>query len=489
MMDSNLKSKAITSIFWKFLERIGAQLVSLIVSIIIARILNPSDYSVVSLITIFFTFANVLISGGLNTALIQKKDTDATDYSTVLIISVIISLVIYTILFFIAPIVAKFYKIESITLIMRVMGLILPVTAVKSIWCAYISSTLQFKKFFFATLGGTIVSAIVGITLAIKGAGAWALVAQQMTNTIIDTIILILTTKIKIIFKISFRKLKVLFGYGWKILASSLIGVFYTSIIPLTIGIKYSDADLSFYTKGNSFPSLISSTTTNTLSAVLFPTLSKFQDDKEVLLRYTRLFIKLSSFIVFPMMLGFFAVSNNFVLIVLTEKWMEAVPYIKIFCVAYMFEMIHIGNCETIKAMGRSDIYLIIEIIKKIGYFITIALFLIFTNTPQQLAVAFCICTTIALIVNSIPNQKLLGYKLKYQIIDLLPNLITAIAMCICVILIGKLKINIYLSFVIQVFSGIIIYLALNFLIKNDSLMYLFNFIKERFKTKNEKSY
>lgn len=488
-MDSNLKSKAITSIFWKFFERIGAQLVSLIVSIIIARILNPSDYSVVSLITIFFTFANVLISGGLNTALIQKKDTDATDYSSVLIISVIISWVIYAVLFFIAPIVAKFYKIESITLIMRVMGLILPVTAVKSIWCAYISSTLQFKKFFFATLGGTIVSAIVGIMLAIKGAGAWALVAQQMTNTIIDTIILILTTKIKIIFKISFRKLKVLFGYGWKILASSLIGVFYTSIIPLTIGIKYSDADLSFYTKGNSFPSLISSTTTNTLSAVLFPTLSKFQDDKEVLLRYTRLFIKLSSFIVFPMMLGFFAVSNNFVLIVLTEKWMEAVPYIKIFCVAYMFEMIHIGNCETIKAMGRSDIYLIIEIIKKIGYFITIALFLIFTNTPQQLAMAFCICTTIALIVNSIPNQKLLGYKLKYQIIDLLPNLITAIAMCICVILIGKLKINIYLSFVIQVFSGIIIYLALNFLIKNDSLMYLLNFIKERFKTKNEKSY
>ena len=486
-MDNNLKSKAISGVFWKFLERIGAQLVSLVVSIIIARILDPSDYSVVSLITIFFSFANVLISGGLNTALIQKKDTDINDYSSVLIISVIISLIIYLILFFMAPIIANFYNIKSITLIMRIMGLILPLTAVKSIWCAYISATLQFKKFFFATLGGTIVSAIVGITLAIKGAGAWALVIQQMTNTVIDTIILICTTKIKIVLKISFKKLKTLFGYGWKILVSSLIGTIYTSIVPLTIGIKYTDKDLSFYTKGNSFPSLISTTTTNTLSAVLFPTLSQFQDNKAALLKYTRLFIKISSFIVFPMMLGFFAVSKNFVLIILTEKWIEAVPYIKIFCIAYMFEMIHVGNCETIKAMGRSDVYLIIEIIKKIGYLVTIGLFLIFTNTPQQLAMAFCVCTTIALIVNSIPNQKLLDYKIKYQVIDLLPNLITATIMCICVILIGQLKINIYLLFIIQIVSGIIVYLGLNILIKNDSLMYLINFIKERIKKRHEK--
>lgn len=481
-MSNDLKIKTASGILWKLFERIGAQLVSLIVSIIIARILTPSDYSVVSLVTIFFTFANVLISGGLNTALIQKKDADMEDYSSVLIVSVAFSLVIYLILFITAPYIANAYNVESITVIIRVMGLALPITAVKSIWCAYISSTLQFKKFFFATLGGTIASAVVGILLAIKGVGPWALVAQQMTNTIIDTIILILTTRLKLMFRISWQKLKVLIKYGWKILFSSLIGTTYNSIVPLAIGLKYTNQDLSFYTKGNSFPSLISTTTTNTLSAVLFPTLAKFQDDKEKLLKYTRLFIRLASFIAFPMMLGFFAVADKFVLVILTEKWIDAVPYIKIFCIAYMFEMIHVGNCETIKAMGRSDIYLVMEIIKKVGYFLTIGLFLIFTNTPQQLALAFWVCTCIALIVNSIPNQILLGYKFKYQLLDILPNLVTSIIMCVIVSFIGKLNLNIYILLLLQVLTGIVVYLLLNIIIKNSSLLYIVNFIKERFK-------
>lgn len=481
-MSNDLKIKTASGILWKLFERIGAQLVSLIVSIIIARILTPSDYSVVSLVTIFFTFANVLISGGLNTALIQKKDADMEDYSSVLIVSVAFSLVIYLILFITAPYIANAYNVESITVIIRVMGLALPITAVKSIWCAYISSTLQFKKFFFATLGGTIASAVVGILLAIKGVGPWALVAQQMTNTIIDTIILILTTRLKLMFRISWQKLKVLIKYGWKILFSSLIGTTYNSIVPLAIGLKYTNQDLSFYTKGNSFPSLISTTTTNTLSAVLFPTLAKFQDDKEKLLKYTRLFIRLASFIAFPMMLGFFAVADKFVLVILTEKWIDAVPYIKIFCIAYMFEMIHVGNCETIKAMGRSDIYLVMEIIKKVGYFLTIGLFLIFTNTPQQLALAFWACTCIALIVNSIPNQILLGYKFKYQLLDILPNLVTSIIMCVIVSFIGKLNLNIYILLLLQVLTGIVVYLLLNIIIKNSSLLYIVNFIKERFK-------
>lgn len=487
MEDSELKSKTISGIFWKLLERIGAQVVSLIVSIIIARILLPSDYSVVSLITIFFTFANVLISGGLNTALIQKQDADAEDYSSVLIVSVVISIILYIIFFFTAPYIAKVYKADSLILIIRIMGLTLPITAVKSIWCAYISATLQFKKFFFATLGGTIFSAIVGIVLALKGAGPWALIAQQMTNTVIDTIILIFTTKLKLKFHISWIKLKSLLKYGWKILLSSLIGTAYNALVPLAIGIKYTDEDLSFYAKGNSFPSLISSTTTNTLSAVLFSTLSKFQDDKVALLKYTRQFIRLTSFIAFPMMLGLLAVSENFVIVVLTEKWLNAVPYIKIFCIAYMFEMVHVGNCETIKAIGRSDVYLVMEIIKKIGYFISIILFLFFTNSPQQLALAFWVCTTIALIVNSIPNRKLLGYKWKYQLLDLLPNLITAVIMCFCVHMIGKLQINVYLLLFIQVFAGVLIYFSLNVLIKNQNLYYILSYFKER-KHKHEKN-
>ena len=400
MLDESIKSKALTSVVWKYLERVGAQLVSLVVSIIIARILTPSDYSVVSLVTIFFAFANVFISGGLNTALIQKKDADAEDYSAVLYVSVILAVFVYLILFFCAPLLADIYKQQGLILIIRIMGISLPITAVKSIWCAYISASLQFKKFFFATIGGTIVSGIVGVVLAFKGAGAWALVAQQMTNTAIDTFILVLTTRINIVLKLSFTRLKVLFKYGWKILVSSTIGTTYSQMVPLIIGVKYSDADLSYYTKGRSFPDLLTTASTNTLAAVMFPTMAKFQDDKEKLLRYTRLFVKVSSFIAFPLMLGFFAVADNFVLVVLTEKWMPAATYIKIFCLSSMFEMVHVGNCETIKAMGKSGTYLIMEIIKKSGYFLTIGLFLFFTNTPENLSIAFIVCTIIALIEN-----------------------------------------------------------------------------------------
>ena len=478
-MEDSIKAKALSSAIWKFMERMGAQLVSLVVSIIIARILTPDDYSVVSLVSIFFAFANVFISGGLNTALIQKKDADSEDYSTILFFSLGISLVIYAVLFAFAPVIANLYHKNILVVVIRVMGLSLPVTAVKSIWCAYISSNLQFKKFFFSTLGGTIFSAVIGITLALNGAGVWALVAQQMSNTFIDTFILICTTRIHLTIKFSISKFKTLFSYGWKIFASSIIGTIYTQIIPLIIGVKYTTSDLSFYSKGKSFPELISTTSTNTQSAVMFPTMAKFQDDRNKLLQLTRLYIRISSFIAFPLMLGFFAIAENFVRLVLTDKWVPAVPYIQIFCLANMFDMIHIGNCETIKAMGRSDIYLAMEIIKKTCYFATIFDFLLLSKSPEGLALAFICCTCIALIVNSIPNRKLLGYSYRKQIEDLLPNLITSVIMSFIVHLVGLIPINLLWKLVLQVAVGMLVYVLENAVINSPNLKYLIEMMKE----------
>ncbi len=485
MANSDIRIKTISGVIWKFSERVGAQLVSLIVSVILARLLSPSDYSVVSVVTIYFTFANVLITGGLNTALIQKKDPDAEDYSTVLHVSTLLSAVIYLILFFTAPYIARLYRNDSLVLIIRVMGLSLPITAVKSIWCAYISSNLLFKKFFFATLGGTVASAIVGITLALNGAGAWALVAQQMTNTVTDTVILTVSTRIRIIPRISLKKFRRLFGYGWKVLLSSVIGTIYSELVPMIIGIKYTDNDLSFYTKGRSFPVLISTTTTNTFSSVLFPSLSKYQNDKERLLAYTRRFIRLSAFVTFPLMLGLSAVSDTFIKVVLTDKWLSASPYIKIFAIACMFDVIHVGNCETVKAMGRSDIYLIMELIKKSGYFITIAVFLFFTNTPQTLALAFLVCSLIAIIVNSVPNRRLINYTVKNQLYDLLPSLLCAAVMYLCVIAVGKLELNDMLSLILQIAVGGTVYVLLNLLIRNESMIYIINLFSKRVKHEN----
>lgn len=487
MNSDNLKKKAFSGMIWKFLERICAQMVSLIVSIILARILMPNDYSVVSIVTIFFAFCNVFISGGLNTALIQKKDADAEDYSTVLHTSMLIALILYIIMFFSAPAIANLYDKQILVPVIRIMSLTFFINAFKSILSAYTSSNLQFRKFFFSTIIGTVVSAFVGIYMAVNGYGVWALVAQQITNSFLDTLILYFSTKYKILFKFSFKKLKSLFNYGWKIFVSSIISVIYDQINPLIVGIKYTANDLAYYNKGQNYPGLINSTISDTLQSVLFPIMSKVQDDKEVVLNVTRKYIKTASYIIFPMMIGLFSVSDVFVEVVLTEKWLPIVPYIQIFCFSYMLNIIQVGNLQAIKAIGRSDITLILEIVKKSFYFIIIVIFVFISKSPIVLALSSVVCTIFATLVNTYPNRKLLGYKYRYQLNDLLPNLIISILMGISVYFVKYIEMSKVLLLLLQVFIGIFVYILLSIITKNENLYYLIDYVKLYFRKSGAK--
>lgn len=487
MNSDNLKKKAFSGMIWKFLERICAQMVSLIVSIILARILMPNDYSVVSIVTIFFAFCNVFISGGLNTALIQKKDADAEDYSTVLHTSMLIALILYIIMFFSAPAIANLYDKQILVPVIRIMSLTFFINAFKSILSAYTSSNLQFRKFFFSTIIGTVVSAFVGIYMAVNGHGVWALVAQQMTNSFLDTLILYFSTKYKILFKFSFKKLKSLFNYGWKIFVSSIISVIYDQINPLIVGVKYTANDLAYYNKGQNYPGLINSTISDTLQSVLFPIMSKVQDDKEVVLNVTRKYIKTASYIIFPMMIGLFSVSDVFVEVVLTEKWLPIVPYIQIFCFSYMLNIIQVGNLQAIKAIGRSDITLILEIVKKSFYFIIIVIFVFISKSPIVLALSSVVCTIFATLVNTYPNRKLLGYKYRYQLNDLLPNLIISILMGISVYFVKYIEMSKVLLLLLQVFIGIFVYILLSIITKNENLYYLIDYVKLYFRKSGAK--
>lgn len=484
----NLKNKSIFATMWKFLERFAAKAVSLIVTIVLARLLTPDDYSVVGIVSIFFVFANIFISGGFNTALIQKKQVDIIDYSSVLFLNMFIASIMYAIIFFAAPVIAKLYNQEILIPVFRIMGLTLFINAFKSILCAHVSRSLQFKKFFLATIGGTIVSAIVGIAMAMKGFGPWALVAQQMINSFIDTVILFFTTKFRVVLKISFKKLGILFKYGWKIFVASIISTIYDEVNPLVIGLKYSGADLSFYTKGRSFPHLINSTLGDTFSAVLFPVMSKVQDDKAALLQCTRRFMKVSSFVIFPAMVGFAMVADNFISVLLTDKWAPASIYIQIFCMVFMLNIIQKGNLEVIRASGRSDLLLLMEIIKKSLYFVVIVLFLIFTNTPQMLAVACFINTLIATVVNTFPNRSIIGYSYRNQIADLLPNFISAILMGIVVYFIGLINMNKGLLLVCQILIGAIFYILINIITKNKTLKYYIDTVKSLLRRKTNEA-
>lgn len=480
--NDELKKSAFSGVVWKLSERVCAQLVSMIVSIVLARILLPEDYSLVSIVTIFFTFCNVFISGGLNTALIQKKNADQLDYSTVLYMTLAVAAVLYGLMFFCAPLIAQLYGKAQLTPIIRVMALTFFINAFKSVLSAYTSSNLQFKKFFFSTIIGTVISAFVGIAMALNGFGAWALVAQEMTNSLIDTIFLFFTTRLKLTFSFSFERLKSLFRYGWKVFVSSIVTVVYDQINPLIVGLKFTTADLAYYSKGSSFPGLINSTISDTIASVLFPVMSKVQDNKEDVLNITRRYVKVSSYIMFPVMIGFFAVAESFIQVLLTEKWLPAVPYVRIFAISYMFNLISAGNLQALRAIGRSDITLIMEILKKSIYFVIVAAFVLFSDSPVMLAFSTVLCTVVALLINTFPNRKLIGYSYRYQLTDILPNLIIAAAMGGIVLLIGKISMPAILVLLVQVLAGVAVYVGLSIITRNENFAYLLDFIKQTLK-------
>ena len=488
MMDeidsSKLKNKTLSGVLWKGLERVAAQLVSAIVSIVLARILIPDDYSVVSVVTIFFSFCNIFISGGLNTSLIQKKNADSLDYSTILFANLTMAIILYTAMFLCAPLIANLFQKPLLIPIIRVMSISFFVNGYKAVVSAKITSDLEFKKFFWSTIVGTVISAAIGIYMALKDFGPWALVAQQMSNSFVDALILTFTSRIKILPKFSWVRFKTLFRFGGRIMASALINEIYNQTKPLIVGIRFSTTDLAYYNKGKTYPNLITSTGNETLSLSLFPTMSKVQDDKEKILLMTRRFMQLSSFVVFPMMLGLLAVSESFVRVVLTDKWLSIVPYLMIFCVSDMLKPIQTGNLQAIRAIGRSDVFLKLEIIKKSSYLVIILLFVLLTDSPILLAASGIITSLLASIINTYPNKKLIGYGYLKQLQDLGLNFLTAAAMSVVVYFMNYIPLNMYLLLFLQVIAGFVFYIGLNWLIRNKSLYYLIDTIKGFFNTK-----
>lgn len=480
--NDNLKRSAFSSMIWKFAERVCARLVSLAVSIVLARMLMPDDYSVVGIVAIFFAFCDVFVSGGLNAALIQKKDAAIEDYSTVLYMNLMVALTLYLLMFFCAPMIAALYEKPQLVALIRVMGLTFFANGLKSVLSAYISSSLDFRKFFLSTIVGTVLSAAVGIFMAYKGMGAWALVGQQMTNTIVDTMILYWSTRMRIVRVFSVERIRSLFGYGWKIMLSSVVSVAYDQISPLIVGLRFTPADLAYYNKGKSFPGLINDTVSDTLAAVLFPVMSKVQDNKEDVLNITRRYVKTASYVIFPLMAGMFAVSENFVRFLLTDKWLMATPYIQIFAVSYMFNLIQVGNLQAIKAIGRSDITLVMEVLKKSIYFAIIAGFVFFANNPELFAFSSICCTAVATLINTAPNRKLLNYSYRWQIADILPNLLMSVVMGAAVMWLGTLPCAAGLLLLLQIAAGVLIYLALSILTRNESFRYLLQFILQTLK-------
>lgn len=483
MKEKNLKGEILSGLFWKFGERISAQLVSLVVSIVLARLLTPNDYGAVALIMVFITIANVFVSNGFGNALIQKKEADNLDFSSVFYINILMSIGVYLVLYFIAPYIATFYCLPILKPTLRVLGLRIIVAAINSIQHAYVSRNMLFKRFFLSTLFGTVISGIVGIILAYKGYGVWALVAQYLTNTCTDTIVLWITVKWRPIFRCSWNRAKKLLSFGWKLLCSGLLDTGYSQLRNLLIGKIYTSSDLAFYNQGDKYPQVLVVNVNSSIGSVLFPALSQYQDDKEKVKNMTRTAIQVSSYVMWPLMIGLAVISEPLVRILLTVKWLPCVPYMRIFCISYGFWPIHTSNLQAINAMGRSDLFLRLEIIKKvIGL---LALFISMQISPLAVAFSLVITGMISTFINSSPNRKLLGYSYKEQLSDLFPPFCLAIIMAGIIYPIKFLKFSDGLSIFIQIILGAVIYCIGSMLTKQKGFMFVKNFwISKRRKEK-----
>ncbi len=466
------------------MERGGTQGIQFIVQIILARLLLPEDYGLIAIVTIFILLANVFVQSGFNTALIQKKDADDLDFSSVFYLSVFVAGLLYVILFVTSPLIANFYREPQLIPILRILAITLFFGAFNSIQNAYIAKNMMFKKLFFSSLGAILISGTAGVVAAYMGYGVWALVIQQLSNQFMITVILWFTIKWRPQLLFSFKRLKVLFSYGSKLLASALIDTFYINIRTLIIGRIHTPGVLGFYNRGEQFPQLIVSNIDGSIQSVMLPTLSAYQDDKVRVKDMVRRGIVTSSFVMLPMMVGLAVVAEPVVKILLTDKWLPSVPFLQIFCASYALMPIHTANLQAINALGRSDIFLKLEIIKKVIGIIILGVsipFGIYAMTWGAL-----LSNVISTFINAYPNQRLLNYSYLEQWKDIMPSVLISLVMGGVVYSFNYLTVSVGLILMLQIIIGGVVYLGLAKAFKVESLDYLIVTIKDVLKSRRK---
>lgn len=474
--NSNLKNSTISGIFWTFSERILAQVVSFVVSIILARLLLPKEYGIIAIVTVIISICNVFVTSGFATSLIQKKDADDIDFSSVFYFGLIFAGVLYAGIYFLAPLIASVYEYDLLTSVIRVMSLTLIISSVKSVQHSYVTRAMQFRKFFWSTLSGTLLSAVVGIVMAYLGFGVWALVAQYLTNNLIDTLVLWITVKWRPKLVFSFNRLKRLLSFGWKVLITSLLMTVYQDLRTMIIGAVYSSEDLAYYQKGQQFPNLIVTNVNTAISSTLLPVMSKLQADMVAIRNTIRRFLKTASYILIPTMVGLAVVAEPLVRLLLTEKWLPCVPYLRLMCVSAAFLPLQVANTQAVLAVGRSDISLKTEMIKR-GFNIVILL-ITFKISVLALVIGEVISTFVSLIVNTVVSKKLFGYGTFAQLKDIFSCIALSLIMGAAIWPLTLLGIPDILTIVLQVILGATVYIVFSVIFKLDSFVYILNTAK-----------
>lgn len=455
---SSLKDKTVKGVIWSAIDRFSAQGIQFVFSILIARLLVPEDYGVIAMLGIFMAVSQTFIDSGFGTALIRKIDRTETDFSTVFYFNIVVAAVFYLILFFSAPAIARFYETPLLESVTKVVALNLIISSLSGIHNAKLSIDIDFKSRAKISILTTLLTGAVGLWMAYAGYGVWALVVQNLCSSVLRTVMLwiIVKWRPKLIF--SWKSFKELFSFGSKLLASGLLDTVYNNLYTLIIGKVFTSATLGLYSKANSLAQFPSSNITGVLQTVTFPVLSTIQNEEERLADAYKRFLKLSAFVVFPLMIGLAAVADPFIRIALTDKWEGSIYLLQIICFALMWYPIHAINLNILQVKGRSDYFLKLEIIKKVQG----VLFLVAT-VPMGI-VTMCygkvISSLISLIWNTHYTKKLIGYGFFAQMRDLLPVLIHSLVMGGIVILVVHFMPTLWLKLIVGVLSGMVYYIA-----------------------------
>ena len=472
-MSESRSQKTVSSFLFKLAESVGAQGIAFVVSLLLARKLSAADYGVLSMLLVFTTLAQVFVQSGLNTALIQQKDVDETDLSSVFTLSFGVAVALYALLFALSPWLARYFAMPALKSTLRVMALILLPGSLLCVQNAVVARQMAFRKLMIASLCATVLSGAVGVLMAFGGAGYWALVAQQLTNQCTQAILLLVLVKWRPRRLFSLQRIASLIRFGWKLLVSSLLDTGFTNLRSAVIGKKFSDSALGFYTRGKQFPELLMNAVNGSVTSVMLPVLSEQQDETERMKQLMRSSLMLSSFVVVPMMAGLAAVAEPLIRLLLTDKWVGCVPFLQLCCIDFALYPIHTSNLQAINAKGRSDVFLKLEFIKKAyGLVVLLASVLCF-DSVMAIAWGGVITSVIGTAVNAYPNKKLIHYGYLEQMRDVLPIMLLSLVMFGAVHALNALALPTVVLLALQMLAGAAVYGGLAILFKLESAQFL----------------
>lgn len=467
------------SVAWKLLERGGYQCVALVVQIVLARLLAPEQFGALAIMLVFVNVGNVFVQSGLNTALVQNLDTNDDDCSTVYWLSLAVSLILYAGVFFTAPTVAGFYEMPGLVWPLRALALILIVNAYNAVQVAIVQRALEMRKVFCATMCAVAASATIGIGIAVAGGGLWALVVQQLAYQLCNCIVLSFQVGWHPRFVFKAARACELFSFGWKLLVSGILDQGYQSLSDLIIGKQFTATSLGLVSQGKKYPNALGSMLDGAIQPVMLSAVSRLQSDIAQVKRLVRRALKTSTFLIVPSMALFAVCAEPIVRLLLGEQWLPCVPFLQMYCIVYMLLPIHTTNLQALNGMGRSDLFLKLELIKK-AYGLANLLIMAFVFQNIHLMVGSYVLTgVISTFVNAWPNKRVIGYSYLEQVRDICPAFLLSAAAGALAWSVGLVGLPDVATILLEALVMAAAYLGLAKLFRVEELSYLLTTAKE----------